>query len=269
MSHPDSHLHLLPWYVSGRIGPKERHDVDAHLRDCADCRAEAALLTSLMNSVRSQSSMEHVAAADLVMYEEEPGSLNAARRFALEGHLTECPQCRVDFVAVRAGRRNESPPEASPKSTTGRRVAQAGWIFAAASAAVLLGVVMGPHWIGPWMQPPSTTAMVSRVVFPAPHRGAESGQALEGKGPWAISIVLPFDAKEGPYRVQVFSKDHGPSQLDITTTTDAEQRLRVFLPTLPNPGRYEMVLTPMSASVEGSFLYSFELLDQTGPKSAN
>jgi len=227
------------------------------------------LLGSLMNSVRSQCAIEHVPAADLVLYEEQPASLNPAARFAIEGHLTECPQCRVDFVAVRVARRNDLPPEMPQKSTTGKRVAQTGWVLAAVGAAVLLGLVIGPRWIGPFMQSPAPTGRVTPVVFPAPRRSTESVPALEGKGPWTISVVLPFDAREGSYRVRVFSKDHGPSQLDITAATDAEQRLRVFLPTLPSPGRYEMILTPDPPSGEDSYLYSFELLAQTGPKPAN
>jgi len=32
---------LLPWYVSGRLEPEEHARVEAHLADCAACRAEA------------------------------------------------------------------------------------------------------------------------------------------------------------------------------------------------------------------------------------
>lgn len=34
---------LLPWYVTGRLDAAERARVEAHLAECADCRAEAEL----------------------------------------------------------------------------------------------------------------------------------------------------------------------------------------------------------------------------------
>jgi anti-sigma factor RsiW len=34
---------LLPWYVSGKLDPGDRAKIDAHLADCAECRAELRL----------------------------------------------------------------------------------------------------------------------------------------------------------------------------------------------------------------------------------
>jgi anti-sigma factor RsiW len=38
---------LLPWYVSGTLAERERRMVEAHLRDCAECRGELASIVNL------------------------------------------------------------------------------------------------------------------------------------------------------------------------------------------------------------------------------
>src|ERR1700761_8280498 len=44
-------LELLPWYVTGRIEPVDRVKVEAHLDDCAECRAELAIERRLHGEV--------------------------------------------------------------------------------------------------------------------------------------------------------------------------------------------------------------------------
>jgi anti-sigma factor RsiW len=43
---------LLPDLLHGRLGANERADVEAHLRDCADCRDELELLRSMRSALR-------------------------------------------------------------------------------------------------------------------------------------------------------------------------------------------------------------------------
>ncbi|MCI0408450.1 MAG: zf-HC2 domain-containing protein [Acidobacteria bacterium] len=268
MNAKSGHLHLLSWYVSGKIGPKERQDIDCHLRDCEDCRAEVASLTSLMTSLQSQSQSDHIAAVDLVSYEEEPLAFNSGKRVALEGHLAKCPECREDLGTLRRARREESAPLPLPDAPRRQRISRRGWALTAAGAAAVLMLVAWPHRPGPSVQsPPSGNP--SRAVFQAPRRGSEAGLTLEGTGPWTIRVVLPFDARQGPYRVQVYREDGGPSLLDTTSLADAEQCVDVFLTALSGPGRYKMFLTRNPSSAEDSYVYSFELLARSGSKPAS
>jgi hypothetical protein len=43
---------LLPWFVNGTLGAHDMEQVRMHLRDCADCRREAAVLGELRTQVR-------------------------------------------------------------------------------------------------------------------------------------------------------------------------------------------------------------------------
>jgi Putative zinc-finger len=261
MSMREGQRHLLLWYVSGRIGLRERREIDRHLQECEDCRAEVASLASMMRSVQSVSGIEHVAAADLALYEEEPLSMGADRRAPIESHLAVCPECREDLVTLRRARRLETAPV---PATQARRPAGRRWFLPAAAAAAVAVVALLPAVFKPAgndLRPAGPRS----AVFAAPRRGAEAGRTLEGAGPWAIRVLLPFDARAGRYRVNIV-RAGGPRlpELETTASTDGDRCLTVTLPRLPGPGRYEMTLRSDPPDVEEPYLYPFELLPVTG-----
>lgn len=49
LAHPDE---LLPWYANRTLAGAEREAVEAHLRDCARCRDEVALLEGMRAQVK-------------------------------------------------------------------------------------------------------------------------------------------------------------------------------------------------------------------------
>src|SRR6185436_1317476 len=107
------------------------------LQECEVCRAEVAALASMMKSVRFQRQMDHVAAADLVWFEEEARSLDPGKRASIESHLAGCPECCEDLETMRQARCRESAPIPFAKTSPGRQLARHGWKLAAMSAAVL------------------------------------------------------------------------------------------------------------------------------------
>jgi len=262
----EEHPHLLLWYVSGAIGAREREEIDLHLETCEGCRAEAASLASMMRSVQIQSRVDHVAAAELVLYEEELLSVRDERRAVIETHLAECPGCREDLETLRRARRRERAwvggVEGPRRSALARR---RGWILAATAAGVVLGVVVASSTL--LLRPPLNALRTGAhaVVFPAPRRGPEAGRRLKGAGPWTIRVLLPFGAKEGAYRVDVRRADGSRTPvMRGTARTDQDLGLVVNVPALPGPGRYEMTLSRYMEGPEEIYRYPFDLLPSPG-----
>lgn len=103
-------LELLPWYVTGRIEPADRVKVEAHLADCAQCRAELASERNLRTAV-----------AELPL---DAGLGFAALRRRLD--ITPPPRRRAGIAALLRH--------------AARRPGMSGWMLAAQAAAVLLVV---------------------------------------------------------------------------------------------------------------------------------
>ena len=62
--HPDISA-LIPWYVNGSIGERERRRVDAHLAQCAHCRDELTREQWVQRNMTAETAVEHLPADSL------------------------------------------------------------------------------------------------------------------------------------------------------------------------------------------------------------
>jgi len=62
--HPDISA-LIPWYVNGTIGERERRHVDAHLAQCAHCRDELTREQWVYRSMTAETAVEYMPAVSL------------------------------------------------------------------------------------------------------------------------------------------------------------------------------------------------------------
>jgi hypothetical protein len=62
--HPDISA-LIPWYVNGTIGERERRRVDAHLAQCAHCRDELTREQWVHRSMTAETAVEYMPAVSL------------------------------------------------------------------------------------------------------------------------------------------------------------------------------------------------------------
>jgi len=62
--HPDISA-LLPWYVNGRIGERERRRVDTHLAECAHCGEELAREQWVYRNMSAETPLEYMPAVSL------------------------------------------------------------------------------------------------------------------------------------------------------------------------------------------------------------
>jgi hypothetical protein len=90
-------------------------------------------------------------------------------------------------------------------------------------------------------------------------RGDSTIPSLEGSGPWAITVALPFGAPEGDYKVHVERNDR--STIPGTSTSvraRPEGVLTVLLRRLQFVGRGRLVLTPAENGQGRSYMYEFQ-----------
>jgi len=62
--HPDISA-LIPWYVNGSIGERERRRVDAHLAQCAHCRDELTREQWVYRSMTAETAVEYMPSVSL------------------------------------------------------------------------------------------------------------------------------------------------------------------------------------------------------------
>jgi len=261
--------HLIE-YVAGTLAPGPTAEVAAHLARCADCRAEAEALSSMRRSLLAGERTDHLSAGDLVAYEEGEPTQDAARRRGIEAHLDECETCRDDLQALERARRvhealSPAPTVSRLAGTTPvtRRVAArrswSGWAVVAAVAGMVVaaGVVTG---LRPTPAPDPALQPVRPILFAAPRRGAAEARVLPAVGPWSITVLLPFGAPDGSYRLQIEREDGTPAgAVGDPIPTDADHTLTVLVKTPLAVGRYRLTLDPQAQAEGTPFVYPFEV----------
>ena len=273
MSAASEHPPLLLSYVARNLEPGPTAEVAAHLLRCTDCRLEVEALTSMMKSLRLQNRADHIRSEDLVEYDEgriengfEGGSegpdvgdmaRDSVRRRRIEAHLEDCAECRFDLHALERARRVQESIEATTTAATSAarratvgvtriiaalRRSWKGFGLAAAAGAAILAILIAPRFgtqpnPHPWLQ------QARPITFEAPRRGAAGERILPSDGPWSITVRLPFDAPEGPYRLRIERADGSPvSGLEALIPTDGNGSLTVLVSALDAPGSYRLSL---------------------------
>jgi hypothetical protein len=69
---------LIPWYVNARIGDGDRQRVEAHLRDCAECRGELQLQRQVHGAMTADPGIEYMPTASLKRLQARLDGLDAA-----------------------------------------------------------------------------------------------------------------------------------------------------------------------------------------------
>lgn len=122
-------LHLLTGaYVLHALDPQERAAFEAHLADCADCRAE---IRELAAAAARMGGAEEV---------EPPASLRAA----VLAEVARTPQEPADSVAGPAGPADlTARRRAKAANGSGARSARTTWLTVAAAVVAVLALVLG------------------------------------------------------------------------------------------------------------------------------
>jgi hypothetical protein len=124
--HPDISA-LMPWYVNGRIGDRERRRVDAHVAECALCRDELAREQWIYRNMTADTALEYMPAV----------SLNRL-------------QARLDGMRVAESERAEGDEAAAASAGKPRRPSMPWQGLMAASVAVIavaLSLLAADRWL--------------------------------------------------------------------------------------------------------------------------
>lgn len=140
-------------YVLGGLDPSQRHDVEAHLQTCPECREEVADLAAL------------------------PPLLGRLRPDEAIGELTSAPVDVLDGVMVAIADER-------------RRLNTSMWAWRAATAAAVLALVFA--W-QPWTSPPAEDAIQAQAQPAAPAAQETSGVADAYAWEWGTTVQLDVE----------------------------------------------------------------------------
>jgi len=236
------HPERLLWYATGALDPEEARQIEAHLAVCSECVEELARFRSLSETMRHRQFVDrsHVGVEDLVAYDADPKGMEPSTRALIDRHLQGCADCREDVESLRAAGREMGarvPPPLRPMSAASLRAGRAGlrWMGLAAVLAVALAGAAAVWWT---LRPEP-----SRITLLPALRGGDETVILTGAGPWPVTVVLPFDAADGPYLMALTDPDGATVSMGGQASVSASDgQLDLLLPPLSRPGRYQLAV---------------------------
>jgi anti-sigma factor RsiW len=149
MSSHDEIQDLIPDFAAGRASHADRQLVEAHLRDCAECRGyleECVKTAADLRELAIAVSAQHPEPDQFALFTDS--ALTGEQLRAFELHLDLCAKCSEKLATIRQLEREvqyevappaNKPRHVSPAHTGFRRfIARPVWIYGVAIAAVVL-----------------------------------------------------------------------------------------------------------------------------------
>ncbi|NQT19361.1 MAG: zf-HC2 domain-containing protein [Planctomycetes bacterium] len=210
-SHIDEQLSA---YLDDELSPEERLQVESHLKQCADCRAEfkrlqrtAELTSESLRAVRC------ISPEDKAAYIH--GRMNASERSEVEEHLARCRNCSAEieelreWVEEKVGPGEISRPAPRHKKPGGPARFISIFFPLAAAAAIVIGLASSVLNIS---RGPAITALnVRNAVTRSPNEPAEVdvGFGSEGALHTNDEIQLILDAGTSKHAVVLWMDSRG------------------------------------------------------------
>jgi anti-sigma factor RsiW len=144
----ESAVDLLVEYVAGTLDPEARVEVEAHVRECEECRDLVAAYRAAREAMEADD--DHPTSEEIVTFVCREDELRAEDRTAIESHLHSCEVCREQVAAVRASEGEVTSLGEEPATTPvpGRWVWRTpGW-GAALAAGILMALLLYPAYLG-------------------------------------------------------------------------------------------------------------------------
>jgi anti-sigma factor RsiW len=178
---------LMPWYINGSIGERDRQSVETHLEQCAGCRQELALERRIYEGMNAETAVEYMPAASL-------------KRL----------QARLDGALVSASADQHEVQEPADARKPGRWSMPWQGLAAAsvAVAALVIGLSAAGHW--GWFRAHPAQADYYTVTTPASHAPGEVIRAVFAPSVTLVELQAILDEAQlrivsGPTEAGVYS----------------------------------------------------------------
>jgi len=165
----------LSAYIDGELSPKERREVEEHLKVCPDCRAEFKRMKRVAElASESLRSERCISAADKAAYIH--GFLDETKRREVEAHLKRCRNCRSEvqqlrkWVEERLQPEEDAAPAPQPKKHNNPARFITVFLPLAAAAAIVIGIAS--------TLPPRAPAIAALNVLVPVTRSADEPQEI-------------------------------------------------------------------------------------------
>lgn len=147
---------LLPWYVNDTLDERSRQRVDAHLRQCADCREDLARERRVFQGMKTEAAVEYMPAASLKRLQAKLDALPSTGGSHTETAIEAAPSTESRDSAqplsavISATRGAPGASDGRPASDAASRRSAAWRGLMAASVAVMavaLSLLAADRWM--------------------------------------------------------------------------------------------------------------------------
>jgi len=226
---------LLPWYVNQTLSEDEVKKVEAHLKECPECQKELEELRWLSSGVKGHKEVfvsPHIESEKLVLFSEEPETLNPDEAAAILKHLQSCPLCHEELQTLKSANlelealeKKEKPKLIKEASLWERLTERLIWLVKKPAFAYII-VLLLAYPAGRWLlykSPPSPKVASERVYLLSEQTRitAEPTSVFRAEKDKAVRVSIPFwpDLEKQSYEL-VINSESGETIFAIRDFTD-------------------------------------------------
>lgn len=251
---------LLPWYFNKTLSEDEAKKVEAHLKECPECQKELEELRWLSSGVKELGEVfvsPHIESEKLVIFSEEPETLNPDEATAIEKHLQSCSLCHEELQTLKSANlelktleKKEKPKFAKEASVWERITERVIWLIRKPAFAYII-VLFLAYPAGRWLfyKSPPSPKIASETVYLLSEQTritAEPTSVFRTDKDKTVRVVIPFwpDLENQSYELKVNSES-GETIFAIKDFTDFGDQgfFQLVLNTDSIPdGRYILIL---------------------------
>ncbi len=222
---------LLPLYINGSLSPDEKSKVEEHLRECPKCQKELEETKWLSSGVKELGKVYaslHIEPEKLVIFAEEPKSLNPDEITFIEKHLSSCSECHEELQTLKranleleAQERIKKTKPAKEVSVWEKTTAGLSWLVRKPALAYFI-ILLLAYPAARWLLRPSQSGMPPIPIVSSEKVYVLSEQTRETTEPASVFR----DSKDKSIRLSIpFWADLDNQSYELLINTERDQTI--------------------------------------------